>query len=58
MMNTVCKDSSNVKSTSTEDEQNQSEDHSQKKKIHHKTEGEETNFTVNNTIRYNRIEST
>ncbi len=58
MMNTVFKDSSNVKSTSTEDEQNQSEDHSQKKKIHHKTEGEETNFTVNNTIRYNRIEST
>lgn len=57
MMNTVFKDSSNVKSTSTEDEQNQSEDHSQKKKIHHKTEGEETNFTVNNTIRYNRIES-
>ena len=58
MMNTVFKDSLNVKSTSTEDEQNQSEDHSQKKKIHHKTEGEETNFTVNNTIRYNRIEST
>ena len=58
MINTVFRNGSYLVLTLTLDEQNQSEDHSQKKKIHHKTEGEETNFTVNNTIRYNRIEST
>ena len=57
MINTVFRNGSYLVLTLTLDEQNQSEDNSQKKKNQHKKEGEETYSTVNSKIQYNRIES-
>lgn len=57
MINTVFRNGSYLVLTLTLDEQNQSEDNSQKKKNYHKKEGEETYSTVNNKIQYNIIES-
>ena len=50
MINTVFRNGSYLVLTLTLDEQNRSEDNSQKKKNHHKKEGEETYSTVNSKI--------